>query len=124
MGSEHGQVQLGAVKWFDHSKNWGFLRCLSGLEVFVHGTAVHDLLREGDVVCFLTMPDSVGLSARRVRLLRRAALSDVIATLHRERVRVVQRLDLRNDFRVSPKRQTTRVRASSARHQGPLQNAI
>lgn len=124
MGSEHGQVHLGAVKWFDHNKNWGFLRCLSGLEVFVHGTAVHGLIHEGDIVCFLTMYDGVGLSARRVRRLRRGALSNVIATLHRKRVRVVQRLDLRNDFRVAPKQQTTRVRASSARHQGPTQNAI
>jgi cold shock protein len=61
----------GKVKWFDNKKGFGFIAQDSGLDVFVHHTAIlgqgFKTLNEGEVVDFEIIEGNKGLKAQNVQ---------------------------------------------------------
>jgi CspA family cold shock protein len=58
MGKEVSDMPSGTVKWFSHSRGYGFITGEDGTDVFVHYSAIQDdefgfkSLTEGDKVSF------------------------------------------------------------------------
>lgn len=61
---------VGTVKWFNDSKGFGFIEHETGLDVFVHFSAIEDAgyksLREGEKVLYHLVLGPKGLYAQRV----------------------------------------------------------
>jgi cold shock protein len=61
---------LGTIKWFNNSKGYGFIRCESGPEVFVHYNEIvgdgYQTLKEGDRVSFEMIQGPKGPQAANV----------------------------------------------------------
>lgn len=66
-----GGRQQGAVKWFNESKGFGFIRDASGEDIFVHFSAIQGdgfrTLQEGENVEFDVVPGAKGRQAANVR---------------------------------------------------------
>ena len=66
-------MACGTVKWFDNTRGYGFITQTSGVEVFVHQTAIlsannaYRTLEEGEEVFFEILPDARGLKAINVQ---------------------------------------------------------
>lgn len=62
--------QTGTVKWFSSERGYGFIRCSTGTEIFVHHSAIEGdgfkTLRSGDRVTFEMDADERGPKAARV----------------------------------------------------------
>ena len=67
----------GSVKWFNSTKGFGFIKQLSGDDVFVHFKAIigdgHKSLEENDKVEYSVTQGAKGLQASDVRLIREKA---------------------------------------------------
>lgn len=67
-------MPTGTVKWFDPTKRFGFITDESGVDVYVHVTALtSERVRAGDVVEFRTEEDDRGPQAVDVTVVREAA---------------------------------------------------
>jgi cold shock protein len=62
--------EQGTVKWFNNDKGYGFISTASGVDVFVHHSAIQangfKSLNEGDLVEFSTTKGPKGLQATEV----------------------------------------------------------
>jgi CspA family cold shock protein len=67
----------GKVKWFDNKHGFGFIIQETGLEVFVHHSAIagdgFKTLKEGEEVLFDVVPSAKGPKARNVERVRLGA---------------------------------------------------
>ena len=63
-------MEKGTVKFFNADRNFGFIECETGPDVFVHGCEVEDarLLREGDRVSFKVQQGDRGPKATNVSI--------------------------------------------------------
>ena len=63
-------MEQGVVKWFNGAKGFGFIKCESGEDVFVHYKAIqgdgYKTLNEGDKVQFEVEKGPKGLQASNV----------------------------------------------------------
>jgi CspA family cold shock protein len=69
-------MTVGTVKWFNAEKGYGFIAPESGVDVFVHFSAIQSTgyrsLEEGQVVEFDIAQGPKGAQAANVRLLERS----------------------------------------------------
>lgn len=61
-------MKKGTVKFFNHSKGFGFITAEGGEEIFVHVSGLKDEIRENDAVVFETEQGKKGINAVNVRL--------------------------------------------------------
>ena len=75
--NEKVQRQTGTVKWFETTRNFGFISRENGPDVFIHGSAIagtsYRRLEEGDAVEFDVEEGARGLRAVGVVLLTQEA---------------------------------------------------
>ena len=60
----------GTVKFFNHSKGFGFIKEDNGQEIFVHSTGLQEDIRENDTVTFDVQDGKKGLNAVNVKLVQ------------------------------------------------------
>ena len=60
-------MTTGTVKWFNHTKGFGFIEQESGDDLFVHKTQVEGQIRDGDSVEFEVGEGPKGPNAVNVR---------------------------------------------------------
>jgi len=59
----------GTVRWFNHEKEYGFIKPENGSDVFVHASAIQAAtLKEGDKVEFEIVETEKGLQANKVTI--------------------------------------------------------
>ena len=60
-------MKTGTVKFFNEAKGFGFIKDVSGQEIFVHATGLEDKIKENDTVTFDVAEGKKGLNAVNVK---------------------------------------------------------